>query len=123
MFFFFSYKHYLLQRLNCLIPTAMTSPCFACLLWVLVYLCRQKYCGLQCHPDNLRLCCLKEKKCISKHDLIMLGKDLEYSDHGEGSMGGGGRRREYNGSQGNLAIGNLSSAVLRVSPLLLPAVE
>lgn len=36
---------------------------------------------------------------------------------------GRGRRREYHGSQDNLAIGNLSSAVLRVSPLLLPAVE
>lgn len=34
------------------------------------------------------LCRLQEEKCISKHDLIMLRKDLEYSDHGEGSMEG-----------------------------------
>lgn len=34
-----------------------------------------------------------------------------------------GISREYNGNQNNLAIGNLSSAVLRVSPLLSPAGE
>lgn len=34
-----------------------------------------------------------------------------------------GRRREYNGNQDNLAIGNLASLVLTVSPLLSPAGE